>query len=372
MNKILTLLLATVGIVSYGEDLPENVFTEVVDGVRWYYTYATSGNSYSMVIIDSEVVIGDCRNSSYYVPFNDGVAIPTNTVGDIVVPSELGGKPVRTIGSSAFRNCKFITSVTIPTSVRELSGSPFYGCDLLRSVVFRGDAPQGPTVYYEEPTIFAGTSRRLVVSVPYGSIGWDGGVTTRLPNSWYGRAIVHVGEEYDWDHGNERPVSSVVMLNVTNTVIHYVMNSVVPTAATPIPSAGFVNVITEIKGGAVAVPDSWSSQYPDFNEKFGQDLGVALTKKSGKKDSWGNDMFVWQDYVAGTDPTDETDVFRASIVLVGGVPKVSYTPELCESEKARRVYTIFGKSSLNDVRWNVVNGDESAYNFFKIAVEMKK
>ncbi len=51
-------------------------------------------------------------------------------------------------------------------------------------------------------------------------------------------------------------------------------------------------------------------------------------KKSGKKDSLGKDMFVWQDYIAGTDPTDPDDKFTASITVMGGKVVISYSPEL--------------------------------------------
>ena len=59
----------------------------------------------------------------------------------------------------------------------------------------------------------------------------------------------------------------------------------------------------------------------------------------------GNSLQVWQDYVAGTDPTDENDLFRATIDMSGGTPVVSWTP--------------------------VPSGWESNYNFFKVRVQMK-
>ena len=56
--------------------------------------------------------------------------------------------------------------------------------------------------------------------------------------------------------------------------------------------------------------------------------------KTGKKDGAGNEMLVWQDYVAGTDPTDEKDVFTASITIVDGKVTISYTPELDDAQLA--------------------------------------
>ena len=165
----------------------------------------------------------------------------------------------------------------------------------------------------------------------------------------------------------------MVYLTVTNVVVQYVTNSVEPVFANP-PTAdtGFVNIITEVKGGAVAVPSSWAENYPAFESKFGLDFTKALSMKTGKKGGAGNDMCVWQDYVAGTDPTKPEDKFTASITVVEGKVTVSYTPELDDDRKALRKYTTWGKKSLLDTDWTVVQeGQEAEYNFFKVSVEMK-
>ena len=155
--------------------------------------------------------------------------------------------------------------------------------------------------------------------------------------------------------------------------VKYVLNSIQPEFVLPATyDTGFVNIIAEVKGGCVAVPATWTVNYPKFTEKFGSDFSKALAMKTGKKDGAGNDMFVWQDYVAGTDPTDETDVFSASITIVDGKVTVSYSPELDDARKALRKYTTWGKQSLLDAGWTVVEpGKEADYNFFKVTVEMK-
>ena len=53
-----------------------------------------------------------------------------------------------------------------------------------------------------------------------------------------------------------------------------------------------------------------------------------MAMPTDKKDAKGNDMYVWQDYVAGTDPTDTNSVFKASIEFVDGAPVVIWSPEL--------------------------------------------
>ena len=162
-------------------------------------------------------------------------------------------------------------------------------------------------------------------------------------------------------------------VTVTNVSVQYVLNSIRPEFAIPATSdTGFVNVIAEVKGGVVAIPSSWAESYPSFESKFDSDFTKALSMKTGKKDGAGNDMFVWQDYIAGTDPTKPEDKFMASITVVEGKVTVSYTPELDDARKALRKYTTWGKKSLLDANWTEVQeGHEAEYNFFKVSVEMK-
>jgi len=122
------------------------------------------------------------------------------------------------------------------------------------------------------------------------------------------------------------------------------------------------------------VPEKWILQYPSLVACSDNDLATALMKQTGKRDGESNMLCVWQDYVAGTNPTNEDDVFKASITKdKNGKIIISYTPEFKdENEKAKRKYTTLGKKSLMDAtEWEVVpEGREADYNFFKVTVEM--
>lgn len=106
-----------------------------------------------------------------------------------------------------------------------------------------------------------------------------------------------------------------------------------------------------------------------FEQKFGNDPVGALTKATGKKDGRGNDMYVWQDYIAGTDPTDTNSVFTANVEMVDGLPVVTWEPKLSAGEEARRSYTIYGKTNLTDKAWHSPTNEAS--RFFKVGVEMR-
>ncbi len=77
---------------------------------------------------------------------------------------------------------------------------------------------------------------------------------------------------------------------------------------------------------------------------------------------------VWECYVAGISPTNETAKFTAAIEMVDGVPQITWSPNL-NTNGVERTYTIWGKANLTDgVEWECPTN--SAHRFFKVRVEM--
>ncbi|MDE5619661.1 MAG: leucine-rich repeat domain-containing protein [Ruminococcus sp.] len=56
------------------------------------------------------------------------------SVTDVVIPSEIGGVPVTSIGGSAFYGCKNLISIIIPEGVTRIESSAFEGCENLTSI----------------------------------------------------------------------------------------------------------------------------------------------------------------------------------------------------------------------------------------------
>lgn len=60
-----------------------------------------------------------------------------NISGDVTIPSTYNGKPVTTIDSYAFANCRNLTSITIPDSVTSIGDYAFLNCTSLTSITFK-------------------------------------------------------------------------------------------------------------------------------------------------------------------------------------------------------------------------------------------
>lgn len=66
--------------------------------------------------------------------------------GDIVIPEVIDEKKVIAIRYRAFQDCKYVTSVSIPSTVQSIGGTAFRGCAKLKSV----NIPYGVTVIEED------------------------------------------------------------------------------------------------------------------------------------------------------------------------------------------------------------------------------
>jgi hypothetical protein len=66
----------------------------------------------------------------------DGCVITgyTGPGGDVIIPAEIQGLPVRVIGDYAFEDCTSLVSVTIPDSVTRIGNGAFFCCINLASV----------------------------------------------------------------------------------------------------------------------------------------------------------------------------------------------------------------------------------------------
>ena len=112
------------------------------------------------------------------------------------------------------------------------------------------------------------------------------------------------------------------------------------------------------------VPYAWLDQY---NLGVGTDYETAGNAASGKV-NWGRPTSVWEEYVAGLDPTDANSRLVANIGLTNGVPYISWTPDL-NTNGIIRNYKIYGSETLeNGGNWHYPTN--SLHRFFRVKVEM--
>ena len=95
---------------------------------------------------------------------------PRDASGAIVIPEEIDGKPVTSIGEWAFAGCSGLTNVTIPDSVTSIGESAFFDCSGLTSVTI----PDNVTSIGDET--FSGFSGLTSVKIP------DSVTSVRIPD----------------------------------------------------------------------------------------------------------------------------------------------------------------------------------------------
>jgi len=107
----------------------------------------------------------------------------------------------------------------------------------------------------------------------------------------------------------------------------------------------------------VPVPFAWLDAYGLVT---GGDYEAAALA-----DTDGDGYAAWQEYVAGTVPTNANSIFLAFIAFSNNAPVITWSPDLGTT----RVYTVEGKSSLADASWLVPTN--AASRFFRIDVSPK-
>ena len=93
--------------------------------------------------------------------------------------------------------------------------------------------------------------------------------------------------------------------------------------------------------------------------------------RAAAADADGDGQTAWAEFVADTDPTDETKKFQANVVFENGIPRVQFDPDLGEA----REYTIESVSELGG-EWTPTDNDEIAADsgapakFFRVKVSL--
>lgn len=294
-----------------------------------------------------------------------GFASGKPLTGVIELPTSIDWQPVVSVGAGLFSGCDQLTGVVIPQGITTIEREAFRGCTRLETV----ELPEGLLTIGD--SAFERCTSLVQVTIPDSvtEIGY-----------FAFRDCLRLEEVKLEGSGVPTQDLGVYIGVPAFTIISGRLGS-----ATAIVYASVTNKTDEI-----TVPEGWlaeiaarhdkpagSASYEEaFKAKFGDDLAAALVKPTGKHDLKGNALMVWQDYVAGTNPLDEEDVFTATLTMENGLPVVKWTPELPPAQAASRKYTTYGSTSLSG-KWTDVSDltpqqrKELGYQFFTVTVEMK-
>lgn len=326
--------------IRYWED---TVFSEVVNNIHWNYR--------------------DFGDRVALQPKAD-VELADVTDGRVDLPSVVSGKKVETIGKGLLRGAENVTAVTIPDTVKTIESSAFRECTRLETI----ELPEGLEEIGDSAFERCASLRSIVIPASVKKIGYFA-----FRDCLRLETIELKGEAPRQDLGTFMGVPAF-------TTISGRLGS-----ATAIVYASVTNKTDEITvpekwldelSVAYGTPAGYGSYEEAFKAKFGEDLAVALKKPTGKHDLKGNALMVWQDYVAGTNPLDEEDVFKATLIMENGLPVVKWTPELPPEQAVLRKYTTYGATALNGA-WVDVSAlsnearHAAGYQFFRVTVEMK-
>ena len=294
---------------------------------------------------DGVIVVDDCLLCvngvcSGRLVLQDGIrlivggAFGCMNITSVVIPGS-----VAYVGCGAYESCESLETVTISEGVRKLESSAFARCPLLQKV----NIPQ--SVSYIGTGAFKGFS---------GSLTFDGAppeVDGTIFENTEGRVLVYPNQ--GWDQYVKLGTWNGVPIEYRCDILerYYKISK-------PISAGGTEDLYIE---------KAWHEAYPNFVQMYGTTFPNAYLQKTGKRDSSGAPMCVWQDYIAGTDPTDIKSVFKAKITMVDGKPKVEWEPNLNENGAVRE-YKVFGKENLTDAAWQFPISDQC--KFFKVEVSM--
>ena len=90
----------------------------------------------SIPAVQAEEAVGGIYNNISYQKYSDHIKIIhcDKSAVKVVIPAEIEGLPVTSIGDEAFSECSDLESVTIPDGVTSIGDDAFFYCENLRSI----------------------------------------------------------------------------------------------------------------------------------------------------------------------------------------------------------------------------------------------
>ena len=176
-------------------------------------------------------------------------------------------------------------------------------------------------------------------------------------------AVVEVNGEMLTSATGSGYIDWTPMSNGTYTLTHKVMSGGEQVGETLTAIFLVEAIYTSTQTTPVPVPYAWLTQYePDIVDEFdAYEAAAKATAANGRSK-------VWECFVAGISPTNETASFTARIEMQGETPIVTWEPDL-NTNGVIRTYKVHGSETLeNGGSWQYPTN--ALHRFFKVTVEM--
>jgi len=293
-----------------------NIFYANGPAASFAYTFPLAdGGPYAEKVSDRTWTFRVFGEESYLCPPSHAMpCVDPNPRGALALPPVLGGRSVVGVDVSAFERCRYLTDVTFPATIKTIGSFAFKDCIRLTNLVWRGSVPTIDLAAFDGCPL---TSTGVQPTDP---------IPVKVP------VVVLPDEE----------------------------------GLVPVPQSWLDDMDIAHGGG-------WKANYIS---RFGSDFTNSLLQATGKTDAYGNALYVWQDYVAGTDPLNLSDSLTAWISVTNEIPYVSWTPDLSSASPARE-YKVYGLKTLGprlvpvDVTTlSPVQRKEAGYMFFYVTVKL--
>ena len=299
----------------------------------------------------------------------------TSPLGELVIPSEINGQTITSIGDSAFEGCSGLTSVTIPESVTSISYAAFKKCSALTSVTIPNSVTSiGDSAFYYCSALTSVTIPNSVTSIGNKAFeGCSGLTSVTIPNS-----VTSIGQ---FAFSSCSKLTSVTIPESVTSISYAAFRYCSGLTSVTIP-----NSVTSIDGVAfgsctklpsVTIPNSVKSiGYLAFgsctNLKSIYYNGTASKWESVAKDgTWKLNSNNAKIYVLGTEQVEVPKAYAISLLDVGATAFLATVPT-STWDKGDVIWAVTSGETTKkvDATYNATNGANGGTDLVFIVTDL--
>ena len=286
-------------------------------GKMYDYSYDNRApwDNYNKRII-KRIIIGDGITTIGSSAFRNCFAL-----NSVTIPNS-----VRTIGAYAFYNCSALTSVTIPNSVTTIGNHAFFGCSALTSVTIPNSVTEiGYSTFGDCSALTSVTIPNSVTEISYSTFGDCSALTSvTIPNS-----VTEIGSDAFSKCTNLQKV------NIGNSV-------------KTIGIAAFNNCtsITQISSEAVVPPTCESNVFDDINKSKCKLIVPKNSLDAYKQADQWKDFLLIEGSTTGITNTVYNNSGLADVYTIDGTKRLSKASTDEINALPKGVYIVNGKKII--------------------------